>query len=639
MPENQITYRIDVQDQGLRRGQARLKRFTKQGTADFKRLDKQALAHNRTIQRLTRGVGGLVSAYIGLHGVRAFVRLTDQATNLNNQIKAATRATGEFTQVSEELKDVSNETLTPLRTSVALYREVARLRPELQATLEQELVFVRAINQAAQISGASTTQVSDALRQLSQGLAAGILRAEEWNSVVENTPEIAAQIAAGFDTTVGQLRKMVIEGKVLSKDVFQAMQDRAEAIEAVFMTMERTFSQNVVVMHNAALELAAAFNEATGFGEALNSVVQNITASMRFLTSALERFTKQREEAQLRARAEEIVLGEDRTITIRGITMPRGAPSAEEEKKIQRAIALLRERGQVIADNKKAEQERIKTAGLIDTEAMAARDKMLAKESDALLRTNQLQQEINLGKIQSAERTNAQLYALENQRLQNDQLTEAQRTEIVAEAEAMRGQIRAAQARKWDEEQQAQLKQDKEMVKQRRLLNASNTANALGGFQQLAEFAGQYSIDMFYLSKRLGQAQAAINTAVAVTRAVAELGPIAGKIAAAGLIASGAAQIAIIEAQQPPTRRMGGAVAAGRLYEVGESGPEILRSGGRNYMLPGQNGAVLPNHQMTPTIQVNITNNAGVAVDAAATPLGVDLTIGEQRSIAEENSL
>lgn len=47
-------------------------------------------------------------------------------------------------------------------------------------------------------------------------------------------------------------------------------------------------------------------------------------------------------------------------------------------------------------------------------------------------------------------------------------------------------------------------------------------------------------------------------------------------------------------------RALGGPVRKGRLYEVGERGPELLQSGGRNFMIPGRDGYVQPNSAMQP---------------------------------------
>jgi hypothetical protein len=59
------------------------------------------------------------------------------------------------------------------------------------------------------------------------------------------------------------------------------------------------------------------------------------------------------------------------------------------------------------------------------------------------------------------------------------------------------------------------------------------------------------------------------------------------------------------------TRASGGNVMAGKVYQVGEQGPELLRMGGRQFLIPGQSGNVVPNHQIT---NKSSTNNTRVTV-------------------------
>ena len=54
-------------------------------------------------------------------------------------------------------------------------------------------------------------------------MAGGIVRAEEFNSIIENTPEIARAIAAGMGVSMGQLRQDMLAGKLTSDAVFKAL--------------------------------------------------------------------------------------------------------------------------------------------------------------------------------------------------------------------------------------------------------------------------------------------------------------------------------------------------------------------------------------------------------------------------------
>lgn len=76
-----------------------------------------------------------------------------------------------------------------------------------------------------------------------------------------------------------------------------------------------------------------------------------------------------------------------------------------------------------------------------------------------------------------------------------------------------------------------------------------NLADFAGSMSTLTKTLGKENKEMIILSKVFGIAQAIINTQIAVTKALAELGPVAGPIAAAAAIAAGAAAVATIAAQ------------------------------------------------------------------------------------------
>ena len=107
--------------------------------------------------------------------------------------------------------------------------------------------------------------------------------------------------------------------------------------------------------------------------------------------------------------------------------------------------------------------------------------------------------------------------------------------------------------------------QASQIIKQSALSIADGSAILAGGISELsATIAENGNLSeaaarrAYKVSKSAGVAQVAINTAVAISAALAQLGPIAGAIAAVGITASGAAQIAAIAATPPPAFFAGG---------------------------------------------------------------------------------
>ena len=143
-------------------------------------------------------------------------------------------------------------------------------------------------------------------------------------------------------------------------------------------------------------------------------------------------------------------------------------------------------------------------------------------------------------------------------------------------------------------------------------------------FMKLLNNASEYSKELFGIMKAAAIASATLESAQAVMSAFAFgnkiAGPTLGYVFAG--IAAGAAAIYLggITAATIEGKAMGGPVSAGKMYEVGEKGPEILSTGGRNYLLPGKGGNVTPNHQLSPAgggssnVIVNVHNNTDTNV-------------------------
>ena len=130
----------------------------------------------------------------------------------------------------------------------------------------------------------------------------------------------------------------------------------------------------------------------------------------------------------------------------------------------------------------------------------------------------------------------------------------------------------------------------------------------IGSMGQLFDELGKHNRQAFEAAKAFNIANAIMNTALAVTKALTTLPPPFNFIAAATVAAAGFAQVAAIRSQQYTGRQLGGPVSQGETYMVGETGPELFTPGtsGRIDRLDGLGGS-----------PVEITFNIN-AVDAAS---------------------
>lgn len=113
--------------------------------------------------------------------------------------------------------------------------------------------FMELINKSFVIGGASAEGQSAAMLQLTQAMAAGALRGEELNSILENAPSIARAIESYMGIAEGSIKQYAEEGLVTAEVVKNAMFASADEINAKFESMPMTWAQIATKMQNTAL--------------------------------------------------------------------------------------------------------------------------------------------------------------------------------------------------------------------------------------------------------------------------------------------------------------------------------------------------------------------------------------------------
>lgn len=227
-------------------------------------------------------VGRLVAGFVTLAGAIKLIGAADEINTLNARLRIATSSTEEFNRAQVALFDLSQRTRSSLGETVTLYSRIAQATRDAGVGQETLLQVVETINQAVQLSGASTQAAEAALVQLGQGLASGTLRGEELNSILEQTPALADAIAKGLGITRGELRQYGQDGKLTAEQVITALQQQRDVVAAQFAQLPLTVGQSVTLLRNAGTQLVGAFDSATGATGGLASAIGDLAA---FLSS------------------------------------------------------------------------------------------------------------------------------------------------------------------------------------------------------------------------------------------------------------------------------------------------------------------------------------------------------------------
>lgn len=121
--------------------------------------------------------------------------------------------------------------------------------------MDQVIAFMEQVNKQFVIGGATAQEQSNAMIQLTQAMAAGALRGEELNSILDGAPGIARAIEKYMGIAEGSIKTVAQEGKVTAEVVKNAMFAMADETNAKFDSMPKTWAQIWAGMKNKALSI------------------------------------------------------------------------------------------------------------------------------------------------------------------------------------------------------------------------------------------------------------------------------------------------------------------------------------------------------------------------------------------------
>ncbi|NNA20465.1 tape measure protein [Pseudomonas lundensis] len=197
-----------------------------------------------------RAAGSAFAALGAGQVAREVIRLTDAFKSMQGSLALVSASTGAASQAFSELLGMANNTGSSLESTVALYTRLANATKGVGYSQEQLLNVTDAINKAFVVSGATAQEASNAAIQLSQGLAAGALRGEELNSVMEQGPRITRALADYLGVTNGQIRAMAVEGKITAEVVTNALLRSLSSLNEELDRMPRRFEQASTALKN-----------------------------------------------------------------------------------------------------------------------------------------------------------------------------------------------------------------------------------------------------------------------------------------------------------------------------------------------------------------------------------------------------
>lgn len=288
---NVLAVNIEVRTRQMEKQLARIEGQTR---GVFKKIEKESRKSLTSMEKAMTSAGNraagfgktLTAALAFAGGARGIQSLVDSSTRITNALKVAGLEGENLNKVYGQLFHSAQRNAAPLETLVTLYGRAAMVQKELGASQGDLLNFTDKVALALRVAGTDAQAASGALLQLSQALGSGVVRAQEFNSILEGALPIAQAAAAGLKEaggSVSKLRNLVVDGKVSSEAFFRAFEAGSVILEEKVAGAEMTVSQHLVRLRNVLIDAAGDFDKGSGaaeeFGKMLSAVSDYIATT------------------------------------------------------------------------------------------------------------------------------------------------------------------------------------------------------------------------------------------------------------------------------------------------------------------------------------------------------------------------
>ena len=214
---------------------------------------------NRAIQEGESHAGGLfqmirntVAAYAGMQGIRSAINLSDQMTSTNARLNLIVDDGGSVDELQDKIYASAQRARGSYQGTAEAVAKLGLMAGDAFGSNDEIIAFSELLNKQFAIAGTEAAGIDAAMLQLTQAMGCGVLRGEEYKSILEHAPNIIQSIASYMGVTTGELKDLASEGVITAEIVKNAMFASADEINDKFNSMPMTFSQIWTSFQNSA---------------------------------------------------------------------------------------------------------------------------------------------------------------------------------------------------------------------------------------------------------------------------------------------------------------------------------------------------------------------------------------------------
>ncbi|HIA9012914.1 TPA: tape measure protein [Klebsiella pneumoniae] len=338
----EIYYDIEANVSGLIQAQQQVNKRLDQMDAKFEQSSRSAGRFEGALNK----VGVAIAAAFTIDAAKKLIAIGDEMVTLQARIARLSPSIDVAKETLASLSAIAAQTGNSLSETERLWESLTTALKETGATNSQILGLTSTLQKIGTIGGSSAEEMANALRQFGQSISGGIVRAEEFNSILEQMPELARQIAAGLGISIGDLRKRMLEGKLTAQDALNAIQRQSQSVNEEFdkmpVSIDRAKNSLDVAFKNAINDL----NQAIGLTTTLAGLMQSVADNLNYYNNNVGDSSRMPKLIKLQQDLNNELKDGQRWYETDSVFQARRAQAAVQLKQIEGEIAHIRAKAQ-----------------------------------------------------------------------------------------------------------------------------------------------------------------------------------------------------------------------------------------------------------------------------------------------------
>ena len=234
----------------------------------------------KSMDAVSVGIRQLVGQMAGIVTVGAAINKMDVYTGINNKLKLVTNSQAELNQAMQDTFAIAQRSASSWGAVNDVYSKYMSNAKTLNLTQAQTARLTEITSKAVAISGSSTESAAGALFQYGQALDGNILRGEEYNALVDGAGGLLSAMAKGLNVTRGELRQMMLDGKLTGEVITKALLKAGDSVDQLFNKTDTTVGQSLTVLSDSVTkfvgEAASGSGAATVLAESIGVLAKNL---------------------------------------------------------------------------------------------------------------------------------------------------------------------------------------------------------------------------------------------------------------------------------------------------------------------------------------------------------------------------